>query len=464
MLISWRIHIRETLSLAIPVAIGQLGHVMLGVVDSLMVGSLGATPLAGASLGHSVFVLLLVFAAGVASAITPLTAIADGGGNAEEAGSILRHGLMQNLLLGALLVGGTWLLADYLHLLGQPPDVVAHARPYLRIMGLSFIPMLLFMSFRNFIEGLSFTRPAMYIILSANIVNIGGNWLFIYGKFGLPAMGLTGAGLSSALVELFSAVAIVVYVLRSRHFKTHIEFARLAQFSAALQKRLLRLGLPSGLQWLFEAGSFSFSALMMGWIGTTALAAHQIALNLAAISFMAILGLSNAATIRVGNAMGRRDAANLRRAGYTAYIMAWSAMSLAALSFVLLRHELPALYVEDAEVLRMASSLLIIAALFQLSDGTQVIGLGILRGMTDVTAPLVIAIVAYWLIGVPVSYLLAFHAHLGPEGVWLGFVAGLSTAGISFIIRFRRQCARMALRWTSGSELKTTLRDGVYRA
>ncbi len=447
---SWRSHFRETLSLAIPVAIGQLGHMLLGVVDSLMVGSLGATPLAGASLGHSVFVLLLVFAAGVASAITPLTAIADGEGNEEAAGRILRQGILQNVVLGVVLVGATWLVAGVLPLLGQPPDVVGHATPYLRMMGLTFVPMLLFMSLRNFIEGLSITRPAMYIILAANIVNIAGNWVFIYGKFGLPAMGLTGAGLSSFLVEVFACVALFIYVLRSDRFRTHREFARNARYDGALQLRILRIGLPSGLQWLFEAGSFSFSALMMGWIGTVALAAHQISINLAAISYMAILGISNASTIRVGNAMGRRDAANLRRAGQTSFLVALSIMSVAALTFILLRHQLPALYVRDTAVVELASSLLIIAALFQLSDGTQAVGLGVLRGITDVTAPMFIAIVAYWIIGVPASYFLAFHAGLGPEGVWLGFVAGLSFAGISFVLRFLRQCDRMAVKWGVG--------------
>ncbi|MCZ7555317.1 MAG: MATE family efflux transporter [Bacteroidia bacterium] len=452
MSISWRIHIRESLHLAVPVAIGQLGHIMLGVVDSLMVGSLGAVPLAGASLGHSVFVLLLVFAAGVASAITPLTAIADGEGNAEEAGRVLRQGVQQNVLFGISMVGVAWAMAGYLHMLGQPQDVVREATPYLRMMGLTFVPMLLFMSVRNFIEGLSFTRPAMYIVLAANLVNVGGNWVFIHGKLGMPAMGLTGAGLSSFLVELFAAVAILIYLFRSRRFTAHLVFARTARFSADLQRRILRLGLPSGLQWLFEAGSFSFSALMMGWIGTTALAAHQIAINLAAISYMAILGISNAATIRVGNAFGRKDAANLRRAGYTAYLMAWTVMSLAAISFVFMRQQLPALYVSDEAVVTLAASLLVIAALFQLSDGTQAVGLGILRGMTDVNVPLGIAIVAYWLIGVPASYLLAFEAGLGPEGVWLGFVAGLSVAGASFIVRFRRQCERLAHRWSAAAD------------
>jgi multidrug resistance protein, MATE family len=445
---SWSAHIRETMALAVPVAIGQLGHVALAVVDSLMVGALGPVPLAGASLGHSIFVLLLVFAAGMASAVTPLTAIANGEGDVAGAGRVLRQGVVQNAVLGVLLMLCAWLTADLLHSLGQPRDVVEEAIPYLRMMGLTFVPMLIFMSFRNFIEGLTFTRPAMYIMLVANLVNAGGNWVFIHGKLGMPAMGLAGAGLSSFLVELFACLSIVLYVLRSSRFRAHIEEARKRRHDRGLQRRLFRLGLPAGMQWLFEAGSFSFSALMMGWIGTAALAAHQISINLAAISYMAALGIANAGTIRVGTALGKRDVQQLRRAGYTSIILAVSMMAMAAVLFVVFRHQLPTLYVNDEEVIGIASSLLVLAALFQLSDGTQVVGLGVLRGMTDVTIPMLIAVVAYWLIGVPAGYLLAFHAGLGPEGVWIGFVIGLSIAAISFVLRFRRQCRKiMAAPW-----------------
>jgi MATE family multidrug resistance protein len=435
---SFRQHIRETITLAIPVAIGQLGHVMLGVTDSLMVGHLGPIPLAAASLGNSIFILLLVFAVGICSAITPLTAIACGEENHEEAGVVFRQGLLLNVVIGVVLIVTTLLVSNTLGYLNQPPDVAAQAEPYLRIMGFSFVPMMIFISFRNFIEGLSFTRPAMVIILVANAVNVAGNWVFIHGKLGMPALGLNGAGYSSLVVEVFSAIAILAYVLRSSRFTRYQPLLEFRSFNVAMQKKLLRIGLPSAMQYVFEAGSFSFSAIMMGWIGSTALAAHQIAISLASVSFMISLGISNAATIRVGHAVGRKDRVEVRRAGFSAVLLAIGLMSTAAVSFILFRDYFPTLYIDNSEVISLASTLLIFGALFQLSDGIQVVGHGILRGMTDVTVPMFIAVFAYWVIGLPSGYVFGFVLDMGAQGIWLGFVAGLSTAAFAFLIRFHR--------------------------
>ncbi len=437
-----REHLRQTVVLAVPVSIGQLGHVMLSVTDSLMVGRLGTVPLAAASLGHSVFVLLLVLAVGISSAITPLTAIAHGSGDHDEAGIVFRQGLLINTLIGALLIAAAWGVSHFLGWLGQPESVLRLATPYLRIMGFSFLPMMMFLSARNFIEGLSWTRPAMVIIILANGVNVFGNWVLIYGNLGMPALGLNGAGYSSLLVELFSAAAIIVFVLRDRRFVRYQPLLQFRSINRRMIRRLLRIGIPSGLQYLFEAGSFSFSAIMMGWIGATALAAHQIAISLASVSFMIILGISHAGTIRVAHAVGRRDGGEIRMAGMTAAGLALALMSLAALTFVLFRDQLPTLYVNNDSVTQLASGLLIFAALFQLSDGMQAIGHGVLRGMTDVTVPMFIAIIAYWMIGLPSGYVFGFLLEMGARGIWLGFVAGLTTAAIFFHLRFHRLIRR----------------------
>lgn len=433
-----RQHLRDTVALAIPVSIGQLGHVMLTVTDSLMVGRLGAIPLAAASLGHSIFVLFLVLAIGISSAITPLTAIARGAGDHDEAGIVFRQGLLINALIGTLLIAAAWGVSHFLGRLGQPEPVLELAAPYLRIMGFSFLPMMIFLSARNFIEGLSWTRPAMVIIILANGVNVFGNWVFIYGNLGMPVLGLNGAGYSSLLVELFSAAAIMYFVLHARRFDRYQPLLQFRTFNTRMIRRLLRIGIPSGLQYFFEAGSFSFSAIMMGWIGATALAAHQIAISLASISFMIILGISHAGTIRVAHAVGRHDGDEIRLAGLTATGLALGLMSLAAITFVILRDQLPGLYVDNASVIELASGLLIFAALFQLSDGMQAIGHGVLRGMTDVTVPMFIAIVAYWVIGLPSGYVFGFIFEMGARGIWLGFVAGLTTAAVFFHLRFHR--------------------------
>lgn len=432
-------HLRETVRLAVPVAIGQLGHVMLSVTDSLMVGRLGPEPLAAAALGGSIFVLMLVFAAGMSSAITPLTAIACGEGKHDDAGIVYRQGLLLNTLIGVILVAVSWVLSLFLDALNQPDQVVVLAQPYLQIISYSFVPMMVFMSTRNFIEGQAFTRPAMVVIILANGVNVFGNWVLIFGNLGFPALGLNGAAYSSLLVELFSAVAIVWYVMRSPRFARYRPILEFRSFNTRVQARILRIGLPSGLQYVFEAGSFSVSAVMMGWIGAKALAAHQIAINLASVSFMVILGIANAATIRVGNAVGRRDRRQVRSAGFTAWLLAVILMSLAATAFVLFRHSLPELYVDDPEVIRIAAGLLVFAAIFQISDGSQVVGHGSLRGMTDVTVPLFIAIFSYWVIGLPSGYYFAFVAGMGAQGVWMGFVFGLSTAAAAFLFRFHRK-------------------------
>jgi MATE family multidrug resistance protein len=254
----------------------------------------------------------------------------------------------------------------------------------------------------------------------------------------MPALGLNGAGYSSLVVEVFSAIAILAYVLRSSRFTRYQPLLEFRSFNVAMQKKLLRIGLPSAMQYVFEAGSFSFSAIMMGWIGSTALAAHQIAISLASVSFMISLGISNAATIRVGHAVGRKDRVEVRRAGFSAVLLAIGLMSTAAVSFILFRDYFPTLYIDNSEVISLASTLLIFGALFQLSDGIQVVGHGILRGMTDVTVPMFIAVFAYWVIGLPSGYVFGFVLDMGAQGIWLGFVAGLSTAAFAFLIRFHR--------------------------
>ncbi len=438
-----RDHLKQTIALAVPVAIGQIGQVLLGVTDSLMVGRLGSEHLAAASLGNSIFLLLLVLAVGIAAAITPLVAIASGENKPGECAIILRQGMLTNIGVSILLTVTALLLANFLSYLNQPPGVVTLATPYLRIMGFAFVPMLVFFSARNFIEGLSFTRPAMVIMLTANIVNVFGNWVLIYGNLGFPALGLNGAGYSSLLVEIFIAVAIIIYLHRSSRFDAYRPLFHYRKLRWDVIRRLLSVGVPSGMQFLFEAGSFSFAAIMIGWLGSKYLAAHQIAISLASISFMFILGIAHASTIRVGNALGRGDAVAIRRAGFTSIALSAGVMSIFGLIFVIFRHHLPWLYNSDPEVIPIASSLLIIAAIFQISDGVQAVGMGVLRGLTDVKIPMFIAIIAYWIVGVPTGYILCFKFGLGAQGVWLGLLFGLTTAGILFTLRFRRRSTEM---------------------
>jgi multidrug resistance protein, MATE family len=416
--------------------IGQLGIIMMGVVDSLMVGKLGAAPLAAASLGNGMAFIILIIGIGLSFAVTPLVAIAVGAGKFEDCGIYFRQALLVNSVSSVLIAILIYFAADLLQYFNQPEDVQLQAASYMKIIGLSSIPLLLFQSYKQFIEGLSVMRPAMIITLIANIVNVFANWLLIYGNLGFPRLELDGAGWATFISRLFMALTMMLFVMNNSFFKKYDVSFHYKSINWSVIKKILSLGLPSGFQYFFEVGAFSFAIVMVGWLGTQQLAAHQIAINLASISFMIVLGISVAGSIRVGNAVGKKDIAETRRAGFTASLLGASVMSVAGIIFIVFRNYLPTLYVNDEIVISYASSLLIIAALFQISDGTQAVGIGILRGLTDVKVPTAITFIAYWIVGLPVGYLLGFTLELGVQGVWIGLLLGLTTSAILLTLRF----------------------------
>jgi len=429
-------HIISTFQLAYPVIIGQLGIIMMGVVDSLMVGKLGAAPLAASALGGSSAFIVLIIGIGVSYAVTPLVAIAVGAGRFEDCGIYFRQSLLVNSILSIIIAVIIYFAADLIKYFDQPVEVQNQAVDYMRIIGLSSIPLLLFQTYKQFIEGLSIMRPAMIITLIANLVNVFANWLLIYGNLGFPALGLNGAGWATFASRAFMALALMGFVMNNKFFKKYDVSFHFKSINWTVIKKILSLGLPSGIQYFFEVGAFSFAVVMVGWLGTKQLAAHQIAINLASISFMAVLGISVAGSIRVGNAVGMKEITETRRAGFTAILLGASTMLGAGIIFILFRNYLPTLYVNDEVVISYASSLLIIAALFQLSDGTQAVGIGVLRGLTDVKIPTAITFIAYWIVGLPVGYFLGFTLELGVQGVWIGLLLGLTTSAILLTLRF----------------------------
>ncbi len=428
--------IKKTARLSMPIVVGQLGQMLMGVVDNIMVGKIGATALAAASIANSMFMLVMVVGFGLTMAVTPLTAMACGAGRDKECGVVLRQGTLVNLFSGMVLCGLTFLLSEAIPYLNQPPEIVAPASLYMKILGVSILPLMLFQSYRQFAEGVSFLKPAMIITLLANIVNIMANWIFIYGHLGVPALGLTGAGIATISSRMFMAVALMVLVTRSSKMRRFEPFLNYAKIDFPMVRKLLSIGIPAGLQYFFEVSAFSASAVMIGWMGTTALAAHQIAMNLASISFMVAMGISSAATIRVSNAVGRQDIHGTRMAGFSAAALCALFMASAGLVFVLFRFLLPTFYVEDKTVIDMTASLLIIVAFFQISDGTQAVGIGILRGITDMKIPTLITLVAYWVMGLPAGYILAFGFDMGIFGVWYGLFISLTASGLFMMMRF----------------------------
>jgi multidrug resistance protein, MATE family len=429
-------HIVSTFQLAYPVIIGQLGIIMMGVVDSLMVGHLGAAPLAAASLGNSLAFIILIIGIGVSLAVTPLVAIAVGANKFEDCGVYFRQSLLVNSILSVIIALIIYFGADLIKYFNQPYEVQYQAKSFMRIIGFSSIPLMIFQSYKQFIEGLSIMRPAMIIAVLANVINAFGNWVLVFGNLGFPALGLDGSGWATFFSRVFMAIALMGFVMNNKYFKQFDVSFHYKSINWLMIKKILSLGLPSGFQYFFEVGAFSFAVIMVGWLGTQQLAAHQIAINLASISFMAVLGISVAGSIRVGNAVGMKDIAETRRAGFTASLLGASIMFVAGVIFILFRNILPTLYVNDEVVISYASSLLIIAALFQISDGTQAVGIGILRGLTDVKIPTAITFIAYWIVGLPVGYLLGFTFKLGVQGVWIGLLLGLTTSAILLTLRF----------------------------
>ncbi len=438
----YRSHIRPNFLLAYPVMLSMLGQVMTGVADSVMVGWTGAVPLAAASFANIFFSIPLFFGVGVSYAITPLVAQAEGSQDEKKIIGVLKNGSLINLMTGLILVSLIFSVEPFMHSMGQPDDVVILAIPYLSIIAISIIPTMIFQTYRQFAEGLQRTRAAMIIVVGSNLLNILLNYVLIFGKYGFPEMGLNGAGWATLIARIVMALSMMLYVYFGRKFQPYQAGFSFGNYSRSLIKKMLHIGIPSGSQFIFEAGAFGFSALMMGWIGTTALAAHQIAINLATISYMTTSGLGAAATIRVGNFWGQRDTKNLRASAFTMIGMATLLMTAWALLFILGRNFLPSLYIEDMAVIELTASLLIIAAFFQLSDGIQVVTAGALRGLQDVKIPSALTFVAYWILALPLGYWLAFPLQLGPFGIWIGLLIGLTLTASAMVVRFNRLSKR----------------------
>jgi len=436
--LSYKSHFKRTYLLAYPVMLSQLGHIMVGIVDSIMVGQLGATELAASSFANNFMGMFLMFGIGVTYGITPLVAQADGKKDFTKISRLLRHGIILSLVIGVVLVFFLFGLSEAFPYMSQPEEVVALGKPYFLIIASSLLPLLLFQGFRQFAEGMSVTKPIMYITIIANLINVVLNYFLIYGKFGFPELGLNGAGWATLVSRILMAIALFIFVKNYNKFKEFRSGFDLTAVKADFFRPMLKIGLPTGIQFVFEVGAFAMAAIMMGWLGTIPLAAHQIAISLVALSYMMASGISAASTVRVGNQLGMNDIPNLKRAGNTSFLMALIFMALCSLIYILFNGFFPTIYVDDPRVIAIASSLIIVAGLFQLSDGVQVVGLGCLRGMSDVKVPTVITLVSYWGLAIPSSYLFGFVFDLGPVGIWYGLLIGLTVAAITLYIRFKK--------------------------
>jgi multidrug resistance protein, MATE family len=431
---------KKNLTLAYPVVLSQLGHILVGVADSIMVGRLGVDPLGAISLANGIFTVILVFGLGISFSITPLIAIAESQQNYTRIALFLINGMLANMLIGVALFLAGFGLSPLLAYLSQPEEVVRLAIPFINVLFLSMVPLMYFQAYKQFTEGLSLTKPAMYISVFSNVLNILLNYLLIYGKLGFPELGMMGAAWATLISRVVMALMMSFFVMYARRFYPYRLFFKAKYISVVYMARIYRVGLPIAMQMVFEVGAFSFSAIMMGWISAHALAAHQIALSIAAISYMMASGIAAAATIRVGNAFGKKKYTKMRSAGLSSVVLVVIFMSLSAGLMIGLKDYIPLLYIKDeiteATVISIASGLLIIAALFQISDGIQVVCLGALRGLEDVRYPGVISLLAYWVVALPLGYFCCFVLKWGPYGIWTGLLVGLSIAAGMLLYRF----------------------------
>ncbi len=433
-----REHFKATFLLAYPVMLSQLGQVSVGVADSMMVGRLGATPLAAASLANSIFFVVMMFGIGISMGITPLVSTADGKGKSKRISRLFSHGLWINGATGIILTLIVLGLSQGLHFLNQPEEVVVLAVPYLLIITASLIPLMFFQTFKQLAEGLSQTKQAMFITIFSNVLNVFLNWVLIWGVWGFPELGLNGAGWATLISRVVMMLMMGGYILFSKRYKIYQLRLTNPKASFPMVSRILKIGIPTGFQFIFEVSAFSTAAVMMGWIGVNALAGHQIALNLASISYMMATGLATAGMIRVSNQIGKGQLQGMREAGMVALGMVIGFMFFCGVLFFAFRFYLPTLYIDDPEVISLSASLLIIAGLFQLSDGVQVVGLGILRGLEDVKIPTIVTLIAYWVLGLPLGYVMAFEWGWAEKGIWIGLLTGLTITAVMLFYRFHK--------------------------
>ncbi len=430
---------RKTIKLALPIIFGELAQMFLHILDAAMVGAVSYKHLAAAALVLSVMNIPFVFGIGITISVSQMVSLANG----KKDGRLVSHYLFNGFLLcafSAILISlAIELSKNILFHLGQDAEVAKLALPYLQIMGWSVIPMLLFMALKQFTDGLEHTKTAMILSLLALPLNAFLNWLLIYGNWGFPRLELVGAGWSTLITRCLIFIVLVLIIFYHPLFRRYIA-VRKKEWKLKWQtlKDLLYIGIPSSFQITMEAGAFAVSGIIIGTIGAVEQASHQIALSLASLTFMVSMGLSQAGSIRTSNAFGRRDTVAIGFIGKSTIAIALVYGTICALIFIIFQHTLPLFFNSNAMVVSLSAYLLLFAALFQISDSTQAVSAGLLRGIKDVKVPTYFIAVAYWIIGLPAGCVLAFYFKMGAAGMWTGFIIGLSLSAIFLTLRFKK--------------------------
>ncbi len=427
---------RFTLALGLPVAGAQLAQIAMQVVDTLMAGNYGGTDLAGVAIGSSLFMPVFMLCAGILMAVNPIVAQLVGAREHKNAGKNLRQGLWLSLILTIPAFLALRNATPVMHLMGMEAEVIHIADGYLKAVSWGTPAAFAFMTLRFFNEALGATRPPMFITILGLLFNIISNYTLIYGQWGMPELGGVGAGWATTIVFWVMFLTITLFTFTRPEYKKYRLLQDVKWPEIPYVREILRIGIPNGISSCMEVTLFSVTALLMGSIGTTAVAGHQIAINIASVTFMVALGLSTAVTVRVGQAIGRNSPHRARLSGFTGIGLITAYMGLMAIVFITFPEQLAGLYTQETDILGVAAQLLILAAIFQISDGLQVSGLAALRGLKDTRIPMYVNFVAYWVIGIPLGYLLGIHLGIGPSGLWIGLIAGLTTAALLHCFRF----------------------------
>ena len=425
-----------TIKIGVPIVLGQLGIVVVGLVDNIMVGHFSTSDLAAASFVNSVFNIPILFGMGFSYGLTPLVGQFFGRGDKFRVGGLLRNSLLANFMIGLFLSVAMGIMYLNVHRMGQPEELLPLIRPYFLLQLTSLVFVMMFNSFKQFADGITDTKTSMWIMLSANLLNIIGNSLLIYGVWGLPALGLTGAGISTLASRIFMFVAFAILFFRKQSYRRYLVGYHRTTYNTGDLKVLNRMGIMVGLQMGMETALFSISGVMIGWLGTVPLAAHQVVASISTLGFMVYYGVGSAVSIRVSNFFGRGDIAGVRRATLAgAHLLGLLAISVSVF-FLLVREHIGWLYTSSEDVVNLVAVLMVILVFYQFGDSLQIIFANALRGVADVTSMAVISFIGYFVIALPVSYVCGFVLDWGIEGIWLGYPVGLTLTGGMMCWRF----------------------------
>lgn len=434
--------IREILRIGLPIMLGQACVIILAFADNIMIGWHSVDELAASSFVNNVMNLFILTELGFATGMTPMIGADNGTGNIKGIGITVKNGLVTNGIIGGISIILLTIIYFCLDHFGQAPELMPYIKPYFAIIGISTLFALGFNVLKQFTDGICRPMISMTLLMIGNLLNIFGNWVLIYGKLGFPEMGLTGAGISTLVSRALILLVFIVFIFKSKKMNEYARAIKEALLSRGEMKTVFKMGYPVGIQMALESSTFTFAAVMAGWLGVIQLAAHQVVITISQLFFLMMQGLSFAVSILVSNAFGRKDLGSVREYARKGYFMTLGISATLSVLLYCFRYQAAGIFTDSPEVSAMAVSLFFLLFAYQFGDGLQLCFANVLRGIQDVRPIMYAAFVSYYLIAIPSAYLLGFKTSLGIHGIWLGFPIGLTLAGIFFYARYRSDLRR----------------------